>query len=330
MQLHLNTHGVSLNVENGLFVINHKDGKQRIEPSKIESIYVSKGISITSDAIFLALQNEIDIIFLDKIGEPQGRIWSHKFGSISTIRIKQVEFVFSKKAVEWIKELIMKKIDNQCALLYALAAKKYGDEYNKNAELIKTINSLTDYKQKIKDLEGENVADIAPKLRGWEGISTKRYFALISAMLPAEYQFVERSQHPAYDPFNCLLNYGYGLLYSKIEGALIKAGVDPYLGVFHRENYNRPALAFDVIEIFRIWIDFVVCELCIQKVVCDDWFSVNEGVYWLENQGKRILAQCINDYLEDTIEYKNRNISRLFYLETYCRELANMFVNFKG
>ncbi len=102
-------------------------------------------------------------------------------------------------------------------------------------------------------------------------------------LLPEQYRFKERSKHPAKDAFNALLNYGYGILYGKIEGSLIKAGIDPYVGVFHRENYNRPVLVFDIIELFRSWIDYVVVDLCYQQVVTDDWFNItSDGAYWLE------------------------------------------------
>lgn len=79
---------------------------------------------------------------------------------------------------------------------------------------------------------------------------------------------------PRFDPVNALLNYGYGILYGRIEGELIKTGIDPYVGVLHRDNYNRPVLVYDVIERYRIWIDFVVAHLVCQRVVTDDLYSV--------------------------------------------------------
>lgn len=116
MELILNTFGTSLNRDNEGFVITHKDGRQRIPVDGIKSIQISKGAQITSDAVILAVEHEIEVLFMDKSGMPIGRIWSPKYGSISTIRKGQLNFTFSKEALVWIKEVIRKKIENQQAL----------------------------------------------------------------------------------------------------------------------------------------------------------------------------------------------------------------------
>lgn len=117
MELVLNTFGTSLQVEDGLFLVIHKDGRQTFEVSKIKSIWVSKGARISSDAALLAIENEIDVLFIDKTGKPAGRVWSIKYGSISTIRRKQLDFLYSPKAVKWIKDVIRQKIDNPLGFL---------------------------------------------------------------------------------------------------------------------------------------------------------------------------------------------------------------------
>lgn len=331
MELYINSYGASLQVENRMFVLYHDGQKRMLDPQKIKSIHVSRGAMMSSDAIILAIEHEIDVLFLDTTGQPRGRIWSNQFGSISTIRRNQAEFIYTKHAVEWTKEIIMKKFDNQIALLYALATRpEQTEDWLRNSDFARTINAIADYKQKIKSVEGLFISDVASALRGWEGASTRRYFAMYSKLLPEQYQFEERTQHPARDMVNAMLNYGYGILYGKIEGALIKAGVDPYLGVFHRENYNRPVLVFDIIELFRIWVDYVVADLCLQQVVCEEWFRVELDVYWLEHPGKRVLIQSFADYLDEIIEMENRSLSRNNYIQQYAYQLARMFENFQA
>jgi CRISPR-associated protein Cas1 len=92
MELILNTFGVSLGRENEGFVVTSSEGKQRIPTDAIKSIQISKGVHITSDAVFLAIEKEIDLVFVERNGKPAGRVWSHKFGSISTIRKGQLNF----------------------------------------------------------------------------------------------------------------------------------------------------------------------------------------------------------------------------------------------
>ena len=104
MELVLNTFGTSLNRDNEGFVITHKDGRQRLPVAGIKSIQISRGAQITSDAVMLAIENEIEILFMDKSGKPVGRVWSPKYGSISTIRKGQLNFTFTKQALVWITE----------------------------------------------------------------------------------------------------------------------------------------------------------------------------------------------------------------------------------
>ena len=323
MELILNTYGTYLTKENDTFLVLHKDGKQSVDPVKLRSISLSKGAQISSDAVLLAIKNEVDVYFVDGLGKPQGRIWSNRFGSVSTIRRKQLDFTFSDKAVKWIKGIAIEKMDNQIALLFSFEIKE-----PPMARKVNTfINRIEDYKTKVSKLEGEVVSEIAPTLRGWEGAASRNYFQAIKLLIPEHYHFKKRSQHPATDIFNALLNYGYGMLYGKIEGALIKAGIDPYVGVFHRDDYARPVLVFDLIEKYRVWVDYVVVSLVIQHAINEDCYSNRaDGSCWLESLGKRILIQSINDYLEENINLNGIQRSRGYHIVLYTQQLAQQFL----
>ncbi len=321
MELILNTYGVSLNRDNEGFIITTQDGRQRIPVTGIDSIQISRGAQITSDAVMLAVEKEIEVMFMDRSGNPIGRIWSPRYGSISTIRKGQLNFVYSHEAVDWIKETICQKIENQQALMLLFNTDSEQEVFTR-----KNIARLEDYRSKIRALQGEIVNDIAPTLRGWEGQASRIYFATINHFLPEAMRFSERSQHPATDVANAFLNYGYGILYGRIEGALIKAGVDPYIGVLHRDDYNRPVLVFDIIELYRIWVDYVVYTLLAQNVVTEEFYSVrDDGSYWLEPLGRRVLIQSLNDYMDEVITVRGVTRSRLTTLSLYVQSLAQKF-----
>lgn len=317
----MNTYGVSLNRDNEGFVITSKDGRQRVPVTGINSIQISRGAQITSDAVLLAVENEIEVMFMDRAGNPIGRVWSPKYGSVSTIRKGQLNFSFSHDAVEWIKNVICRKIENQQALMLMVRT----DEENERT-VEKNINRLEDYRSKVKALQGDIVSDIAPTLRGWEGRASRIYFATMNLFIPAEFRFENRSQHPARDVANAMLNYGYGLLYGKIEGALIKAGIDPYIGIMHRDDYNRPVLVYDIIELYRVWVDYVVYTLIAQNSISDEFYSVkDDGSCWLEPLGRRVLIQSMNDYLDETIEQhgvvRSRYTQMTLYIQRFAQEL---------
>lgn len=326
MELILNTYGIALNRDNEGFVISNKDGQQRIPINGITSITICKGAQVTSDAILLAIENEIEVIFSSMDGSPAGRVWSPKYGSISTIRRGQLNFSYSKDSVDWIKQIIIKKIENQQGIILIMNSSNAIDSKITN----KAINRLEDYRTKIKNLSGEIVSDIAATLRGWEGVSSKIYFEVLNNFIPDNLRFEQRSQYPALDPVNAMLNYGYGVLYRKIEGALIKAGIDPYIGVLHRDNYNRPVLVYDIIELYRVWIDYIVYRLASQNIITDELYSTKEdGSCWLEPLGRRIMIQSINDYLDEVIEYNNMNRSRITQIQLYTQNLAQKFKKYQ-
>lgn len=321
MELIVNTYGAALLKENDAFLVVTREGRQLIGPDKLKAIYLSKGVRLSSDVILLALKHGIDLLFTGKSGEPEGRVWSGKFGSISVLRRKQLQFTFSSPAVTWIKDLIKRKMDRQIAIIMALQS----DDPDLAGLREKGIRKITDYQNKVARLDAELVNEIAPTLRGWEGAASRYYFQAIAQHLPDQYRFEGRSQHPAKDVFNCLLNYGYGMLYGKVEGALIRAGLDPYIGVFHREDYNRPVLVFDLIELFRIWVDYVVIRLCSEKVINEDWYEVkSDGSYWLAALGKRILVQSLNDYLDELVVIENVSRARSNHILLEAQKLAGI------
>ncbi|EIM72320.1 CRISPR-associated endonuclease Cas1, partial [Nitritalea halalkaliphila LW7] len=232
MHLVINTFGATLQKEQEAFVISTPEGRQRFPPDLVKSISIAKSARITSDAILLAIKHQIEVLFVNDLGNPEGRVWSVQYGSISTIRKAQINFLYSKQALPWVKELIYEKLDAQVALLLAFQPDPSESQQLHN-HFKAAINSIEEYKLKVQQVEGAFISDVAPTLRGWEGASGKRYFQAISQLMPTPYIFKGRDRQPARDPFNALLNYAYGILYGKVEGALIRAGIDPYVGIFH-------------------------------------------------------------------------------------------------
>ena len=326
MELILNTFGVSLNRDTEGFVVTTPEGdRRRIPAQALNSIQVGKGAQITSDAIMLAVEREIEIVFVDRAGQPVGRVWSPKYGSISTIRKGQLNFTYTADAVEWIKGVLSKKIENQQAMFLMF----HTDDKATRDLLDRSTRRLEDYRQKIMRLKGEIVNDIAAKLRGWEGQASKIYFETLNCFLPEHLRMEARSQRPAMDVTNAFLNYGYGLLYRKIEGDMIKAGIDPYVGVLHRDDYNRPVLVYDVIELYRVWVDYIVYSLLAKNIITDEYYSIrDDGSYWLENLGRRVIIQAFNDYLDEEVTQKGNTRSRKTMMFLYIQSLAQTFKSF--
>ena len=70
--------------------------------------------------------------------------------------------------------------------------------------------------------------------------------------------FPSFKRDPEGEPPNHYLNFGYAILRSIVARALIRSGLLPALGIFHRNKYNPYCLADDVMEPYRPYVDLRV------------------------------------------------------------------------
>lgn len=220
--------------------------------------------------------------------------------------------------------MILRKGQNQQMLIKLLV--DWSPELAPQANA--ALGKMQRYHEKIRTLETVDRSEYFASLRGLEGSMSRHYFGFLSAALPTGYQFEKRSQRPAKDMFNALLNYGYGMLYGQVESALIQAGVDPYLGIFHRDEYNRPVLTYDFIERYRVWVDYVVANLCCQELVQVHYFDVHEDTYWLNGEGKRLLVTAVNEYLHEKVEMNRLIRTRQTHIELEAQQFASHLKQF--
>lgn len=93
-------------------------------------------------------------------------------------------------------------------------------------------------------------------LLGVEGTAARLYFGRFGALLRTgsmgdRFRFEERNRRPPRDPVNAVLSFVYTLLVKDTTVATFAAGLDPFVGVYHRPGFGRPALALDLAEEFR-------------------------------------------------------------------------------
>jgi len=325
MDLVINTWGSFLKKKGNCFVIKNKDASSEISAEKVNSILITNSTGISSDAVELALSKNIDIVFLDKFGNPYGRVWHSKFGSTNLIRRIQIEAGRNDIGSDLSKEWVNTKIENQIELLKEL--KKNRPE--KREFFSEGITYMQQFPLKVNELSGRP-DQIRGSIMGYEGSCSRRYFEVLSAVMPEKWRFSGRSRNPAKDQFNCLLNYGYGMLYSLTEKACIIAGLDPYAGFLHVDNYNKMSFVFDIIEIFRNYIDVPVVHLFTRKMVHENYFDEIPGGYYMNDEGKKSMVSEINQSLETSISYKGREVMKKNVIQMECHRVANHLLKFEN
>ena len=318
MQLVINSYGAYLRKNGNCFLVKREDRSFEIAVGKVNSILITTAAYITTDAIKLAVDNNIDIVFLDSHGDPYGRVWHPKLGSTTLIRRRQLEVYDTLDGLNLAKEWGLRKLENQIDLLGRMGKTREEKRDLLDGYILEIENS----RERMKRLRG-TIESRRQDMLGLEGKAARAYFEAISSIMPEKYRFAGRSRNPAKDEFNALLNYGYGVLYSLVEKGCIIAGLDPYLGFLHSDSYNKKSLVFDIIEMFRIYVDETVVFLFSRRMVKDGFFEPLEQGMGLSKEGKAALIEALNKTLEETVLYRGRNVKRRNTIQMECHRIAN-------
>ncbi len=302
------------------FVVKQESNKEEISSDRLSQILVLSGASFSSSAVKLAIENDIDVVFVKRNGTPYARIYPCKLGGTTLTRREQSIACFSENGVTLAKSFIKAKLLNQIYFLESLAKSR---ETNFDNE----CRHIMSFAKKIDELESNNLDRIKDKIFGLEGEATKIYYSCISKIIPEPFNFSERTRNPPKDKFNAMLSYGYGVLYSEIEKACIIAGLDPYLGFLHTDRYNKPSLVLDLIEQFRqVIVDRTVITATSQRQFSDSDFSIGENEVLLNEKGRQKLIELIYTRLDTIITYKGKKRSFSEIIIKQARSIAKFLL----
>jgi len=304
-----------------IFRFQNRENRLDLSPMKVDSIIISNKAMISTQAISLALENNIDLVFLDKYGFPIGRVWFSKMGSTALIRRKQLEAASEDKGLKLVIHLVKQKLNNQIFFLKKL---KYARPEKKElfqAPILTILGSLESLDHDLANLE-----ESRSLIMGLEGAAGRAYFSCLSKIMPEKYRFKGRSKRPALNPFNAVLNYCYGVLYSRVEKACIIAGLDPFVGFMHTDNYNKKSLVFDLIEPFRIFADQVAVYFFTGKKAKEEYFDNKPLSCFLNTRGKPMVIEALNKHIEEKVRYRQRNVKRKHLISHEAHKLANILL----
>jgi len=293
MQLVLDTKGLKLSKKGGIFLIEKEEKSRSISPVKLSSIAVTANVELTTEAVMLAVSHQLPIFFFDRTGRARARLWSPYFSSISTLRRSQVYFRETTEATAWMVNLFEWKAEGQIDNLKYLRKQKSG----LGAALSAALTSLRSNTRQLDNYRDLLIDQAQNPIMGVEGAMARVYWQAVGQSLPRGFRFNGRSRRPAKDIFNAALNYGYGMLYSVVESGLFDAGLDPHLGFLHADEYDKPTLAFDLIEPFRPWVDRLLIQACFDKALEKQHFTSNQYGIFLNKTGKTFFIPHFNDFL---------------------------------
>jgi CRISPR-associated protein Cas1 len=121
--------------------------------------------------VALATQNNIDIVFLDKFGDPIARVWPPRMGSTAAIRRRQLEAAAAPEGLAMAREWVAAKLRHQCEFLEELYRRRPGQASVFDAPIGTIGASLA----QLDALDG-TLDDQRGRLMGLEGTAGRAYF----------------------------------------------------------------------------------------------------------------------------------------------------------
>lgn len=253
----------------------------------VEQVVVMGNIQLTTPAVALLLQREVDVVFLSSRGKFRGRLMTTG-SKFAQLRHRQLRLMDDREKVLAIaQDLVEAKLANQAHLLERLGAQPAARKIGQDAAQARRATTL----------DG---------LRGHEGAAGARYFGALRQLIPAEWGFTQRIYHPPTDPVNALLSLGYTLLLKDVSAAVQLAGLDPFLGFFHAIDYGRPSLALDLMEPFRPLVDgLVMGRLAEGKVRPRDFRAKrrSDGAVLLNDDARTRYLRAYERQMESRVPY---------------------------
>lgn len=340
MQLYLDSFGAFLAVRNGMFAVRLRSGGERAFAVRtVDAIVLTRGTGLSADAAMLAAAHGIPVVLVEaQTHFPLAQLSEVRAGTLAAVRRNQAFFSRLPAGYAWVSEQLSRKVERQRDVLRRLGEhpKAPAGFAGQTAPADRVLAAQA--KALLAPLPADDAGwrtggreATAARFRGQEGTASRLYFAQLAHFLDAAAPglsppFEGRAKRPAYDPFNALLNYLYGMLYTSVHLALLKAGLDPSLGVLHADQYGgAPTLAFDAIEPCRPWADAVALELAAAGKIGPEAFeqreTLTEGL-WLSAAGKDAAIEAMLACLAEPTPYHGRQVKRSVQIDQDAQKLA--------
>lgn len=277
--------GGKLSIKDSLLWYESSDsavGKHSFSIEDIGFIVVeSQQMLITSYALNALVENNVAIIICDASHMPSGQLMPYSAHTLSAAIVSSQ--LTSSEALHgrlW-RQTIQAKLRNQAECL-----KRLHLEY-------KTVAALS---QKVKSDDIDNK----------EAVGARFYFKQLG--ITGDFS---RDRYGV--PPNNALNYGYAILRAATARAIVGSGMLCINGIHHCNQYNAFALADDIMEPYRPFVDEIIFEE-------RDFFSVDE----LKREHKAKLLQVfVRDViiggerrpLANALSYTTASLAKCFLKE---------------
>jgi len=280
--LYVTEQGATIGVDGGRLVVS-KYREELVSARLIDVLHVSAwgNVQVTAQALRTLFDSGISVFHFSYGGWLQGVSAGLPSKNVN-LRIRQ-SVAAVRRDLAAPRRMISGKIRNARVFL-----RRNSDD--SAARVVAQLGALA--------AQADEAADAA-SLLGIEGTAARLYFTAFPSMLrdpgalPGPQFTGLRNRRPPADAVNCLFSFCYALLAKEMLAACLVVGFDPYVGLFHRPRFGRPALALDLAEEFRpLLADSCVLTLINNREISASDFLVRAGAVTLTADGRRTVIRA--------------------------------------
>lgn len=283
--LYLTEQGSVLRKIGDRFVVEKEDTILLDVPyHKLEAVLLFGNIQITTQAMAELLDAGIPVSLLSRQGVLRGSLQPPQ-GKNVLLRLAQFDLHRDpEKSMALARQTVSAKLANAATVLAA-----FGDR--EEARSLATEAAIAQIAESREKISSAATLEI---LNGIEGAAARLYFSVLMRRNKSAFTWPGRVRHPATDPINALLSFGYTLVTNELAAVAETSGLDSYLGCLHQLDYGRQSLALDLVEPFRApLVDRLVLTVLNRRQFVHEDFEKGEGggLYLESAASKRFLAE---------------------------------------
>ncbi len=319
MELHVTNYGSFLGKKSERLILK-ENGKvvSEIPFHDLEQVTIdTSGASLSTDVIRECVEHGIQISFLTPSGKPIAKLVSPYLTGTVITRREQLLAYYDERGVSLSKLFIEGKLKNQVNVLKYFSKYRRGTDKEMFDAVYRIINQIEMTADQINEVKGKCIDDIRGQLMSVEGRAGNLYWQGIKLLTENKINFPGREHRGSTDPLNSLLNYGYGMLYRQVEGALILAGLDPFGGFLHVDRPGKLSLVYDFIEEFRQQVVDRVVVAMVNKGIA---IEMEEGR--LSSATRRDFSERIRERLESRERFQGKKYKLRTIIQIQARRIA--------
>lgn len=283
-----------------------------------EVVVASRGVSLSSDLLKEFCERGIRLTFVEASGRPYAMLSSPVLTATVESRREQLTAYNDRRGLDFSRLIVRGKIRNQRHLLLYFGKYLKQSDPERFAAVAGIAHKLRALELQARKIDGTSIAERRSELMGVEGVAGRMYWEGVKAVIESKAEFAGRVHQGASDAFNSLLNYGYGILYAQVWGAVVNAGLEPFAGYMHVDRPGKPSLVLDMVEEFR---QPIVDRTVIAFTNLGQTAVMDNGM--LDESTRRTIAQKVLERLSTRESFRGKQYQIRSIIQMQARSLVS-------